>query len=186
MITLSYLVAELVQEINPKKGRQFSVIHAIFDDFSKFRSAFGILLLLTKIIKGKSLKKSLVQHNIPSTHFLMDPKLLNLSIDSTTNLITKYFCSTSFVYKVLGVSRGWTYTIIILGAYSKVILLVLLSNFAQCLLPFVRLNPVAQIPWAPSTAQNLKVTIIEWLLNMLLMMIVKVHRLCIFAMNAKI
>ena len=67
---LTYLVAELVQEINPKKIRQFSVIHAIFDDFSKFRSAFGILLLLTKIIKGKSLKKSLVQHNIPSTHFL--------------------------------------------------------------------------------------------------------------------
>ena len=64
--------------------------------------------------------------------------------------------------------RGWTFTIIILGAYSKVILLVLLSNFAQCPLPCARLNPVARIPWAPSTAQNLKVTLIEWLLNMLL------------------
>ena len=31
--------------------------------------------------------------------------------------------------------KGWTFTIIILGAYSKVILLVLLSNFAQCLVP---------------------------------------------------
>ena len=96
------------------------------------------------------------------------------------------FVFTSFVDKVLGVSRGWTFTIIILGAYSKVILLVLLSNFAQCMLPCARLNPVARIPWAPSTAQNLKVTLIEWLLNMHLMMIVKVHRLCIFAMNAKI
>ena len=64
--------------------------------------------------------------------------------------------------------RGWTFTIIILGAYSKVILLVLLSNFAQCAMPCASLNPVAQIPCAPSTTQNLKVTVIEWLLNMLL------------------
>ena len=40
--------------------------------------------------------------------------------------------------------RGWTFTIIILGAYSKVILLVLLSNFAQCTLPCAHVNPIAQ------------------------------------------
>ena len=41
---------------------------------------------------------------------------------------------------------------------SNVTLLVRLSNFAQCWLPCARLNPVARIPWAPSTAQILKVT----------------------------
>ena len=43
-----------------------------------------------------------------------------------------------------------------------------LSNFAQCKLPCANLNPIARILWAPSTTQNLKVTLIEWLLNMLL------------------
>ena len=63
----------------------------------------------------------------------------------------------------------------LIALVSKVILLVLLSNFAQCALPCAHLNPVARIPWAPSTAQNLKVTLrmtFEYAPNM---MIVKVH-----------
>ena len=44
-----------------------------------------------------------------------------------------------------------------------------LSDFAQCWLPCARLNPVARIPWAPSTAQILKVTLIEWLLKLTLL-----------------
>ena len=45
------------------------------------------------------------------------------------------------------------YTVLI-AVVSKVILLVSLSNFEKCTLPCARLNPIAQIPWAPSTAQN--------------------------------
>ena len=78
------------------------------------------------------------------------------------------FVFTSFVDKVQGVSRGWTFTIIILRAYSKVILLVLLSNFAQCMLPCARLNPVAGFP-----SKTNRMTF-EYAPNM---MIVKVHRL---------
>ena len=52
---------------------------------------------------------------------------------------------------------------------SNVTLLVWLSNFAQSWLPCARLNPVARIPWAPSTAQILKVTLIEWLLKLTLL-----------------
>ena len=46
---------------------------------------------------------------------------------------------------------AWTLDVILIALVSKVTLLVWLSNFAQCALHWVRLNPVARIPWAPST-----------------------------------
>ena len=61
---------------------------------------------------------------------------------------------------------------------SNVTLLVWLSNFAQCWLPCARLNPVARIPWAPSTAQILKVTLIEWLLKPTLLALHQVFTSC--------
>ena len=39
----------------------------------------------------------------------------------------------------------------------------------SCTLPCACLNPVARIPWAPSTTQILKVTLIEWLLKLALL-----------------
>ena len=57
--------------------------------------------------------------------------------------------------------RAWIPDVVLIALVSKIILLVLLSNFAQCTLPCASLNPVARIPWAPSTAQK-KVTLIEW------------------------
>ena len=63
----------------------------------------------------------------------------------------------------------WILDVILIALVSKVTLLVWLSNFAQCWLPCARLNPVARILWAPSTAQILKVTLIEWLLQLTLL-----------------
>ena len=84
----------------------------------------------------------------------------------------KIHCPILLDFSYLSVhAQGWC-----VGAYSKVIPLVLLSNFAQFALPCVRLNPVAQIPWAPSTTQNLKVTLIEWLLKLMLLALHQVFR----------
>ena len=57
----------------------------------------------------------------------------------------------------------------LIALVSNVTLLVWFSNYAQCWLPCARLNPVARIPWAPSTAQMLKITLIEWLLKLTLL-----------------
>ena len=57
----------------------------------------------------------------------------------------------------------------LIALVSNVTLLVWLSNFAQCWLPCARLNPIVRIPWVPSTAQILKVTLIEWLLKLMLL-----------------
>jgi len=76
---------------------------------------------------------------------------------------TCHFCllinllSTSSVHK----TWAWILDVMLIALVSNVTLLVWLSNFAQCWLPCARLNPVARIPWAPSTAQILKVTLIE-------------------------
>ena len=64
---------------------------------------------------------------------------------------------------------AWILDVMLIALVSNVTLLVWLSNFAQCWLPCARLNPVARIPWAPSTAQILKVTLIEWLLELTLL-----------------
>ena len=53
------------------------------------------------------------------------------------------------------------FTIIIMGAYSKVILLVLLSNFAQCWVPRESMLRGSSVHKAMRTAQNLKVILIE-------------------------
>ena len=65
--------------------------------------------------------------------------------------------------------RAWILDVMLLALVSNVTLLVWLSNFLQCWLPCARLYPVARIPWAPSTAQILKVTLIEWLLKLTLL-----------------
>ena len=62
-----------------------------------------------------------------------------------------------------------TLDITLIALVSNVTLLEWLLNFAQCWLPCARLNPVARIPWAPSTAQILKVTLIEWHLKLTLL-----------------
>ena len=64
---------------------------------------------------------------------------------------------------------AWILDVMLIALVSNVTLLVWLSNFAQCWLPCARLNPVARIPWAPSTAQILKVTLIEWHLKLTLL-----------------
>ena len=61
-------------------------------------------------------------------------------------------------------------------SFSKVHLLVVLSNFAQCLLPCGRLNPVTRIPWAPSTVQKLKVPLIDELLKLTLLSLHHIFR----------
>ena len=74
--------------------------------------------------------------------------------------VTKDYCSSRFLY------RAWILDVMLIALVSNVTQLVWLSNFAQCWLPCARLNPIARIPWAPSTAQILKVTLIEWLLKL--------------------
>ena len=68
-----------------------------------------------------------------------------------------------------GLHWAWILDVMLIALVSNVTLLVWLSNFAQCWLPCVRLNPIAWIPWAPSTAQILKVTLIEWVLKLTLL-----------------
>ena len=70
------------------------------------------------------------------------------------------------ILKDIGIWRAWILDVMLIALVSKVTLLVWLSNFAQC---WLRLNPVAQIPWAPRTVQILKVTLIEWLLKLTLL-----------------
>ena len=76
----------------------------------------------------------------------------------------------------LWIHRGWTFTIIILGAYSKVNLFVLLSNFAQCALPCARLNTRSMdslgTQHCAKFESNTNRMTFEYALNM---MIVKVH-----------
>ena len=55
-------------------------------------------------------------------------------------------------------------------------ILVVLLNFAQCSLPCAHLNPVALIPWAPSTAQNLKLPLIDELLKLMLLSLHQIFR----------
>ena len=50
---------------------------------------------------------------------------------------------------------------VIIALVSTVHVLVALSNFVQFTLPCAHLNPIALIPRAPNTEQNLKVTLIE-------------------------
>ena len=100
--------------------------------------------------------------SICRAHFWLQ-QLIQLLLSKKNAIIHRFWAWTPDVILLVLLSK-----VILLLLLSKVILLVLLSNFAQCALPCARLNPIARIPWAPSTVQNLKVTLIEWLFNMLL------------------
>ena len=73
------------------------------------------------------------------------------------------------VYKICNSVWVWILDVMLIALVSNVTLLEWLSNFAQYWLPCARLNPVARIPWAPSSAQIFKVTVIEWLLKLTLL-----------------
>ena len=64
---------------------------------------------------------------------------------------------------------GWTFTIIIIALVSKVTLLEWLSKFAQCWVPRESVLRGSGAHKATSTAQNLKVTLMEWHLKLTLL-----------------
>ena len=71
---------------------------------------------------------------------------------------------------------GWTFTITIIALVSKVNLLEWLSKFAQCWVPRESVLRGSGAHKATSTAQNLKVTLIEWLLKLMLLEWTQVFR----------
>ena len=89
-------------------------------------------------------------------------------------LLTSIYLGICSVYMYLVIL--WISDVVIIALVSKVHVLVVLSNFAQCALPCAHLNPIARIPWAPNTMQNLKVTLKEWLLKLTLFALHQIFR----------
>ena len=114
------------------------------------------------------------QHRKKGCNENRGPFFMNLMYYLTIFFKTFVNIQRCYIAKLL--NRGWTFTIIILEAYSKVILLVLLSNFAQCWVPRESMLRGSSAQKATHTEQNLKVTLIEWLLKLALLALHQVFR----------
>ena len=103
--------------------------------------------------------------NVTTHGVLKSPEGADRIYSNTNHFIALFF----YPFYPIVKHRAWILDVMLIALVSNVTLLVWLSNFTQCWLPCARLNPVAQIPWAPSTVQILKVTLIEWLLKLMLL-----------------
>ena len=103
--------------------------------------------------------------NVTTHGVLKSPEGADRIYSNTNHFIALFF----YPFYPIVKHRAWILDVMLIALVSNVTLLVWLSNFTQCWLPCARLNPVARIPWAPSTVQILKVTLIEWLLKLTLL-----------------